>query len=136
MMCGIAHASSQVEISEPQDAAGVMNIISAALKGQEGIEYRTTLTGAVAEKIAADTGSPGPYSAAITKVGSYKREGCGRVKIAYLFPNAKTKDGGRADANINYEQDLCADGSMPDEWMEKYGRRMANDIKAKQNKQP
>lgn len=97
------------------DQAGMAAIWRQVIVGDEGLVVKAVLTGAMAKKIRETTGSPGPYQATVSRVKKYSEPGCARIRMVYLFPEAKTVDGGHEDAHINYEQNFCLDGHIPRE---------------------
>lgn len=97
------------------DKAGMSAIWRQVINGDDGLVVKAVLIGEMAAKISQTTGSPGPYKASVSRVRKYSEPGCARIRIAYLIPAAKTIDGGRRDADINYEQNFCLDGHIPRE---------------------
>lgn len=97
------------------DKTGMLRIWQQAINGNDGLVIKAELVGEMAQKIQESTGSPGPFKALVSRVKKYNEPGCARIRIAYLFPNAKTVDGGRRDADIKYEQNFCLDGHIPRE---------------------
>lgn len=97
------------------DKTGMATIWRQVINGDEGLAIKAVLVGEMAAKISKTTGSPGPYKATVSRVRKYSEPGCARIRIAYNFPAAKTVDGGRRDADINYEQNFCLDGHIPRE---------------------
>jgi hypothetical protein len=97
------------------DSDGMSAIWRQVISGDEGVVIKAVLVGRMADKIALTTGSPGPFQATVSRVKKYSEPGCARIRIEYKFPSAKTIEGGRRDADINYEQNLCLDGYVPRE---------------------
>jgi len=108
-------AHAEIRDAGEVDKAGMATIWQQVINGDEGLEVKATLVGEMANKIAETTGSPGPFLATVNRVKKYSEPGCARIRIAYNFPAAKTVDGGRRDADINYEQNFCLDGHVPRE---------------------
>jgi len=113
----LATFSSHAEIREAGevDKAGMSTIWRQVINGDAGLVIKAVLIGEMADKIAETTGSPGPFQAAISRVKKFNEPGCARIRIAYNAPAAKTVDGGRRNADINYEQNFCLDGHIPRE---------------------
>lgn len=105
-----AMVSGWMEKINEVDTVEMANIWRQVINGKEGLVIKAMLTGEMANKIAETTGSPGPYKAVVSRVLKYQEPGCARIRIVYTFPAAKTVDGGRQDATINYEQDICIGG--------------------------
>jgi len=71
------------------------------------------LTGPIAEKMHQTTQSRDPVRVEVTTLKTYKQEGCKRLNVRLVQPNALTKDGGRADFTVDYGINLCRDGTAP-----------------------
>lgn len=108
-------AHAEIRDAGEVDKAGMTAIWRQVINGDDGLAVQAVLIGVMAAKISETTGSPGPYKATVSRVKKYSEPGCGRVRITYLFPSAKTVDGSRQDAHINYEQNFCIDGHIPRE---------------------
>lgn len=113
----LAAFSVHAEIREAGevDKGGMAAIWRQVINGEDGLVVKAVLIGEMAHKIAETTGSPGPYQTMVSRIQKYKEPGCSRIRIVYMFPAAKTVDGGRRDADISYEQDFCLDGHIPRE---------------------
>ena len=108
-------AHAEIRDAGEVDKAGMSAIWRQVIGGDDGLVVKAVLVGQMAAKISETTGSPGPYKATVSRVKKYQEPGCARIRIAYFFPAARTVDGGRRDANINHEQNLCLDGHIPRE---------------------
>ena len=108
-------AHAEIREAGEVDKAGMSAIWRQVVNGDEGLVVKAVLVGEMAHKIRDTTGSPGPYLAIVSRVKKYGEAGCARIRIAYLFPAARTVDGGSRDADINYEQNFCLDGHIPRE---------------------
>lgn len=108
-------AHAEIRDAGEVDKTGMSVIWRQVINGDDGLVVNAVLVGELAAKISQTTGSPGPYKASVSRVRKYSEPGCARIRIAYLIPSAKTIDGGRRDADINYEQNFCLDGHIPRE---------------------
>lgn len=108
-------AHAEIRNAGEVDKAGMAAIWRQVINGDDGLVVKAVLIGEMASKISETTGSPGPFKATVSRVKKYSEPGCARIRIAYNFPAAKTVDGGRRDADINYEQNFCLDGHVPRE---------------------
>lgn len=95
------------------DAREMSSVWRQVITGEDGLVVKTTLTGKMAEKAMSMSGSSGPVTVNVSRVVKYQQPGCARIRMAYHLPNASLKDGGKHDADFNYEQNLCADGTIP-----------------------
>lgn len=114
-MLVVLSAHAEIRDAGEVDKAGMSTIWQQVINGNDGLVVKAVLVGEMAKKISESTGSPGPYRAMVSRVKKYSEPGCARIRIAYLFPNAKTVDGGHRDADVNYEQNFCLDGHIPRE---------------------
>ena len=82
------------------------------------------IVGTIADKFRETTKSSAPVMAEVTTIKSFKQEGCKRLNVRLTQANVPTKDGKLAEFAVNYELNLCRDGSPPTEGMdlEKAGR--------------
>lgn len=82
------------------------------------------IVGPIADKFRETTKSSAPVMAEVTTIKSFKQEGCKRLNMRLKQANVPTKDGKLAEFAVNYELNLCRDGSPPTEGMdlEKAGR--------------
>ncbi|WP_435626386.1 hypothetical protein [Candidatus Ferrigenium straubiae] len=108
-------AYAEIRDAGEVDKAGMATIWRQVVGGDDGLAVNAVLVGELAAKIRETTGSPGPYKATVSRVKKYREPGCARIRIAYVFPAARTVDGGRRDADISYEQNFCLDGHIPRE---------------------
>lgn len=76
------------------------------------------LTGSIAEKMHQTTQSRDPIQVEVTTLKEFKQEGCKRLNVRLIQPNALTKNGGRADFKVDYGINYCRDGSPPVEGMD------------------
>jgi hypothetical protein len=108
-------AHAEIREAGEVDKAGMLAIWRQVINGDDGLVVKAALVGEMAAKIHDTTGSPGPYQTTVSRVKKYSEPGCARIRVVYLFPAAKTVDGGRRDADINFEQNFCLNGHVPRE---------------------
>lgn len=86
------------------------------------------IVGPIADKFRETTKSSAPVMAEVTTIKSFKQEGCKRLNVRLTQANVPTKDGKLAEFAVNYELNLCRDGSPPTEGMdlEKVGKALGS----------
>lgn len=89
-------------------------LLMQALNAPDG-KAKGVIEGQEADKIHAVTGASDPVKAEVSTIIKFKQEGCSRLKLRLIQPNAPTKDGKRVDFALDYELNLCRDGSPPSE---------------------
>jgi len=89
-------------------------LLMQALNAPDG-KAKGIIEGQEADKIHAVTGASDPVKAEVSTIRKFKQEGCSRLKLRLIQPNAPTKDGKRVDFALDYELNLCRDGSPPSE---------------------
>lgn len=89
-------------------------LLMQALNASDG-KAKGVIEGQEADKIHAVTGASDPVKAEVSTIRKFKQEGCSRLKLRLIQPNAPTKDGKRVDFALDYELNLCRDGSPPSE---------------------
>ncbi|MEO1767663.1 hypothetical protein [Thiobacter aerophilum] len=73
------------------------------------------IVGPIADKFRETTKSSAPVMAEVTTIKSFKQEGCKRLNVRLTQANVPTKDGKLVEFAVNYELNLCRDGSPPTE---------------------
>jgi hypothetical protein len=106
-------AHAEIRNAGEVDKAGMGTIWLQVATGKEGLVIKSVLVGEMAAAITDITGSPGPFQATVSRVKKYSEPSCSRIRVVYLFPAARTVDGGRRNADITYEQDICLRDYMP-----------------------
>ena len=89
-------------------------LLMQALNAPDG-KAKGVIEGQEADKIHAVTGASYPVKAEVSTIRKFKQEGCSRLKLRLIQPNAPTKDGKRVDFALDYELNICRDGSPPSE---------------------
>ena len=89
-------------------------LLMQALNAPDG-KAKGVIEGQEADKIHAVTGASDPVKAEVSTIRKFKQEGCSRLKLRLIQPNTPTKDGNRVDFALDYELNLCRDGSPPSE---------------------
>ena len=89
-------------------------LLMQALNAPDG-KAKGVIEGQEADKIHAVTGASDPVKAEVSTITKFKQEGCSRLKWRLIQPNTPTKDGNRVDFALDYELNLCRDGSPPSE---------------------
>lgn len=74
------------------------------------------VTGAIAEQITEQTGSPEPVQAAVIAVRDFPGQDCKRLRVMMVQEKVKTKDGKSATLAIPaFELNMCLNGYPPEE---------------------
>lgn len=79
---------------------------------------RGVIVGPVAKKFRATTGSVAPVMAEVSTLKSFMQEGCKRLNVRLKQANVPTTNGKLTELGVDYELNLCRDGSPPMEGME------------------
>lgn len=87
---------------------------------------RGEITGDIAEKFWATTGTMAPVTAEVTTVSRFRQEGCSRLNVRLSQADVPVQGGGRAPLEVSYVVNICRDGSPPVEGMdlEKVGKAL------------
>lgn len=100
-----------------QTAVSVKDILMQALNSEDGAA-KGIVEGKEADAIHAATGANDPIRAEVTTLKRFKQEGCSRLAMKLIQPNTPTKQGVKVDFALNYELNLCKNGSPPTEGMD------------------
>lgn len=73
------------------------------------------LGGPIGQYFAQQTRSTAPVMVEITPVKSFKQKGCKRLKVTISQAAVPTQDGQKVDLALDYELNLCRDGTPPSE---------------------
>ncbi len=95
----------------------VKPLMVAAIDAPDGTA-KGILVGPIAEKMHQATQSRDPVQVEVTTLKEFKQEGCKRLNVCLLQPNALAKDGKRGDFKMNYGINFCRNGSAPTEGMD------------------
>jgi len=95
----------------------VKTLLMQALNAPDG-KAKGIVEGKEADAIHAATGVSDPVRAEVSTIKKFNQEGCSRLAVRLVQPNAPTKDGGKADFALNYELNLCRNGMPPSEGMD------------------
>ncbi|WP_239287705.1 hypothetical protein [Candidatus Nitrotoga sp. 1052] len=71
-----------------------------------------------ADAIHTATGASDPIRAEVSTIKKFNQEGCSRLAVKLIQPNTPTKEGGKTDFALNYELNLCRNGTPPSEGMD------------------
>ena len=88
-----------------------------ALNAEDGAA-KGIVEGKEADAIHAATGANDPIRAEVTTIKRFKQEGCSRLAMKLIQPNTPTKQGVKVDFSLNYELNLCKNGTPPTEGMD------------------
>ena len=96
------------------ESFSVKALLMQALNAPDGTA-KGIVAGKEADAIHAATGASDPIRAEVSTIKKFKQEGCSRLAVKLVQPNAPTKEGGRAEFALNYELNLCRNGMPPSE---------------------
>ena len=99
------------------ESFSVKALLMQALNAPDGAA-KGIVEGKEADAIHAATGASDPVRAEVSTIKKFSQEGCSRLAVRLVQPNAPTKDGGKADFALNYELNLCRNGMPPSEGMD------------------
>ena len=99
------------------ESFSVKALLMQALNAPDGAA-KGIVMGKEADAIHAATGASDPVRAEVSTIKKFNQEGCSRLAVKLVQPNAPTKAGGKADLVLNYELNLCRNGMPPSEGME------------------
>jgi len=95
----------------------VKALLMQALDAPDG-KAKGIVAGKEADAIHAATGASDPVRAEVSTIKKFNQEGCNRLAVKLVQPNAPAKAGGKADLVLNYELNLCRNGMPPSEGMD------------------
>jgi len=99
------------------ESVSVKALLMQALNAPDG-KAKGIVAGKEVDAIHAATGASDPVRAEVSTIKKFKQEGCSRLAAKLVQPNAQTKEGGRTDFALNYELNLCRNGTPPSEGMD------------------
>ena len=99
------------------ESFSVKALLMQALNAPDGAA-KWIVEGKEADAIHAATGASDPVRAEVSTVKKFNQEGCSRLSVRLVQPNAPTKEGGKTDFALNYELNLCRNGMPPSEGMD------------------
>ena len=99
------------------ESFSVKALLMQALNAPDGAA-KGIVVGKEADAIHTSTGAPDPVKAEVSTIKKYNQEGCSRLAVKLVQPNAPTKEGGKTDLVLNYELNLCRNGMPPGEGMD------------------
>ena len=99
------------------ESFSVKALLMQALNAPDGAA-NGIVEGKEADAIHAATGAFDPVRAEVSTIKKYNQEGCSRLAVKLVQPNAPTKEGGKTDLVLNYELNLCRNGMPPSEGMD------------------
>lgn len=88
-------------------------LITEALTSSSGMSSGTIAEGKESETIHKATGAYDPLRCEVTTLKRYKEEGCARLSVKLIQPNAPTKEGGKTDFAMDMGLNICQDGQPP-----------------------
>lgn len=95
----------------------VKALLMQALNAPDG-KAKGIVAGKEADAIHTATGASDPVRVEVSTIKKFSQEGCSRLAVRLVQPNAPTKEGGKADFALNYELNLCRNGTPPSEGMD------------------
>lgn len=95
----------------------VKPLMVAAIDAPDG-SAKGTLIGPIATRMHQVTHSLDPVQVEVTTLKEFKQEGCKRLNVRLIQPNAVAKDGKRGDFKLDYGINFCRNGSAPTEGMD------------------
>ena len=99
------------------DSYSVKFLLMEALSALDG-KASGIVQGKESDAIHAATGATDPVRAEVSTLKRFKQDGCSRLAVKLTQPNTPTKQGGKVDFSLNYELNLCLNGSPPTEGMD------------------
>ena len=99
------------------EGVSVKALLMQALDAPDG-KSKGIVAGKEADAIHTATGAFDPVRAEVSTIKKFNQEGCSRLAVRLVQPNAPTKDGGRTDFALNYELNLCRNSTPPNEGMD------------------
>jgi hypothetical protein len=113
----VATLALVVTTASAAEGVSVKALLMQALDAPDG-KAKGIAAGKEADAIHAATGASDPVRAEVSTIKKYNQEGCSRLAVKLVQPNAPTKAGGKADLELNYELNLCRNGMPPSEGMD------------------
>jgi hypothetical protein len=99
------------------ESVSVKALLMQALNAPNGAA-KGIIEGKEVDAIHTATGASDPVRAEISTIKKFNQEGCSRLAVKLVQPNAPTKEGGKADFALIYELNLCRNGTPPSEGMD------------------
>ncbi len=99
------------------EGISVKALLMQALDAPDG-KAKGIVAGKEADAIHTATGVSDPVRAEVSTIKKFNQEGCSRLAVRLVQPNAPTKDGDKTDFALNYELNLCRNGMPPSEGMD------------------
>jgi len=99
------------------ESFSVKALLMQALNAPDG-KSKGIIEGKEADAIHAATGASDPTRAEVSTIKKFNQEGCSRLAVRLIQPNTPTKEGGKTDFALNYELNLCRNGTPPSEGMD------------------
>jgi len=99
------------------EGVSVKALLMQALDAPDG-KAKGIVAGKEADAIHTATGASDPVRAEVSTIKKFSQEGCSRLAVKLVQPNAPTKEGGRTDFALNYELNICRNGMPPSEGMD------------------
>ena len=100
-----------------EEYSSVKPLLLLAIDAPDGTA-KGTLIGPIAERMHRTTHSLDPIEMEVTTLKEFKQEGCKRLNLRLIQPNALAKDGRRGDFKLDYGINFCRNGSAPTEGMD------------------
>lgn len=113
----IATLALVVNTASAAEGVNVKALLMQALDAPDG-KAKGIVEGKEANAIHTATGASDPVRAEVSTIKKFSQEGCSRLAVRLVQPNAPTKEGGKADFALNYELNLCRNGTPPSEGMD------------------
>jgi len=113
----IATISLLATAANAAESFSVKALLMQALNAPDG-KSKGIIEGKEADAIHAATGVSDPIRAEVSTIKKFNQEGCSRLAVRLVQPNAPTKEGGKTDFALNYELNLCRNGLPPSEGMD------------------
>lgn len=113
----IAALALVVTTASAAESFSVKMLLMQALNAPDGAA-KGIVEGKEADAIHAATGASDPVRAEVSTIKKFNQEGCSRLAVRLVQPNTPTKEGGKTDFALNYELNLCRNGTPPSEGMD------------------
>ncbi len=96
---------------------GVKALLMQALEAPDG-QAKGVIEGKEADAIHTATGANDPVGVEVSTLKHFRQAGCSRLAVKLIQPNTPTKQSSKVDFALNYELNLCLNGSPPTEGMD------------------
>lgn len=94
------------------DYGSIKSLLLEAIDAPDGTA-RGVIVGPIARQFGTATGSTAPVAVDVTTLKRFNQQGCRRLNVSLKQANVPTQEGKLAEFGIDYQLNLCRDGSPP-----------------------